>query len=602
MTRLLPAFTVFRSDFRLLRAGVGILILLAPALACGAPTPASVGADASHGKRVSKSATAQCSLAEVKRHYTQGKWDAVVKLTSPERIRGCGSKAPDLNYYRGLALAKLKRWAEAKAAFEQGRRARPGDKRFPIELAGIAFFQHRYGKAKRDLRAALRLDPHDAYADNFLATLYALDDNLPAALKYWNRIAKPQINSIQLPPHAPVRQLLLRRAFAFSPGSMLGLSEFRTSETRLDSLGVFERPEIRLTPAAGEAFDASFTGGLKPSLGGTKLEDALTLLRGAPYSTVYPEWINIRHRAMNFTSLLRWDPNKERVEASFSAPVRADPAWRARFRLDARRENWDLSHTFFAAATPVNAMQLEKIDGIAELQHVVSGRFRWTMGLDASGRTYRNVQWNSPSAARFFRNGFALEYTAAARALLLAVPEHRVTFEGIASAQLGKLFVRDSDPFAQGEAGIQARWFPRARGDDYEMTGRLRAGSTLGTVPFDDLFILGLERDNNLWLRAHIGTEDGKKGSAPLGSRYTLANWDDFKDVYQNGFVSVKLGPFFDTGSVTDPTHDFGSRQWLFDTGLELKVRVLGGATVELFFGKDLRTGRNTFYGLTSAQ
>lgn len=590
------------TGFPLKCAGAGILILLAAALVRSTSIAASVGAAAIDGKLAPNSAAAPCSVTGVKRLYADGNWNAVIELTSLERLQGCALHAPDLTYYRGLALAKLKRWAEAKAAFERGRHERPRDKRFPIELAGIAFLQHQNGEAKRDLHAALRIDPRDAYANNFVATLYALDNNLPAALKYWNRIGKPQIHAIDLPPHAAVDPLLLRRAFVFSPGSMLRLSEFRTTRALLDSLGVFTRPEMRLTPTGSEAFDASFTGGLKPGLGGTKLEDALTLLRGTPYSTVYPEWLNIHHRAINFTSLLRWDPNKERVEATFSEPVHANPAWRARFQLDARRENWNLAHTFFAAAAPVDQMQLEKIDGAAELLHAASGRFRWTMGVNASGRTYRNAHWNNASAARFFRNGFALEYTAAAQALLLAFPEHRLTFEGDASARLGKLFVRDSNPFAQGEAGIQAHLFPRARGDDYEMTGRLRAGTTLGTAPFDDLFILGLERDNDLWLRAHIGTEDGKKGSAPLGSRYTLANWDDFKNVYQNGFVSVELGPFFDAGNITDPTHHFGSREWLFDAGLELKVRVLGGATVELFFGKDLRTGHTAFYGLTSGE
>ena len=61
------------------------------------------------------------------------------------------------------------------------------------------------------------------------------------------------------------------------------------------------------------------------------------------------------------------------------------------------------------------------------------------------------------------------------------------------------------------------RWLPTARGDDYETLARVRAGKTFGDLPFDELFMLGLERDNDLWLRGHIGTRDGRKGSAPLG-------------------------------------------------------------------------------------
>jgi hypothetical protein len=57
--------------------------------------------------------------------------------------------------------------------------------------------------------------------------------------------------------------------------------------------------------------------------------------------------------------------------------------------------------------------------------------------------------------------------------------------------------------------------FPRAEGNDYEMQQQFRAGKTFGTVPFDELFLLGLERDNDLWMRGHIDTRDGRKGSAP---------------------------------------------------------------------------------------
>jgi len=41
----------------------------------------------------------------------------------------------------------------------------------------------------------------------------------------------------------------------------------------------------------------------------------------------------------------------------------------------------------------------------------------------------------------------------------------------------------------------------------------------------------------------------------------------------------------------------FGSRRWLWDTGAQCKVRVLGSVTVVLIYGRDLRGARNIFYG-----
>jgi hypothetical protein len=132
-------------------------------------------------------------------------------------------------------------------------------------------------------------------------------------------------------------------------------------------------------------------------------------------------------------------------------------------------------------------------------------------------------------------------------------------------------------------------------GDDYAMQGEIRSGKTFGSVPFDELFMLGMERDNDLWMRAHVGTRDGMKGSAPLGRNYFLSNWEIDKRVYHNGYFSFKLSPFLDTGKITDSLPGLGSERWLWDTGLQAKFRLMG-IGVTLIYGKDLRSGHNAFY------
>lgn len=534
------------------------------------------------------------ALEEIKRLYAAGRWAEVACLTPAS----AGDSA-EIDYYRGMALAKLKRWTLAHESFERGRRKAPKDKRFPTELAGVAFAEKKYDAAKRNLNRVLRLDPGDRYAVNFIATIYFLQGNLPAAVKYWNRVGMPRIQSVQTRPQPRIDPVLLDRAFAFSPGGVLKEGDLRTTDALLNSLSIFSSPQITLNPAASGGFDASFAPIERSALGGGWTADLVTLLRGAPYETLYPEWFNIHGSDVNFSSLLRWDPDKERVFASVSGPFDESPHWRYRVALDGRREYWNISNTFFASAAPVSDMQLEKVDGSAALEDVVNGRLHWDAGVDLSGRTYRNVHWSDPSAAQFFKNGLALELRSGLDGLLFDDPERRLTANGSISGQFGKLFDRGSGPFEQAETGLAIKWFPRAVGDDYAMSTQLRAGRSWGLVPFDDLFILGLERDNDLWLRAHIGTENGRKGSAPLGRNYVLVNWDDAKNIYHNAFFEVKLGPFLDAGKISDPTGDFGSRRWLVDTGLELKFKVLGSATVELFLGRDLRGGHTTFYGTT---
>jgi len=79
--------------------------------------------------------------------------------------------SPDSDFARGMELARLERWDEARRAFETGQIKAPRDKRFPLELAGVAFKEGRRPESKRLLRRALRLAPLDRSTLGFLATL-----------------------------------------------------------------------------------------------------------------------------------------------------------------------------------------------------------------------------------------------------------------------------------------------------------------------------------------------------------------------------------------------------------------------------------------------
>ena len=160
---------------------------------------------------------------------------------------------------------------------------------------------------------------------------------------------------------------------------------------------------------------------------------------------------------------------------------------------------------------------------------------------------------------------------------------------------MARLWSSNPQIFAKLQGGLGWRWFPQAQGSDYETLNLLRVGRTFGQAPFDELFMLGLERDTNLPMHAHIGTRDGRKGSAPLGRNYLLSNWETNKSLYANGIVSVQIGPLMDIGAISDPSTALGSHEWLFDTGVQAKLRIFGEG-ITLSWGRDLRTGNNAFY------
>ena len=532
-------------------------------------------------------------LSAAQSAFDAGKWQEAAKLA-----QGPGVQSPDLDFVCGLALAKLQNWSEARLALEVGHAKAPRQPRFLVELAGVDYRQKNFSSAKSHLRAALRLDSRDAYTREFLGTIYFLEGNLEAALKYWNPIEKPRLRSVAVQPPPRLLGTILQRAMDFNPPQVLTRDALLTTQQRLDNLGIYAQPRTELAPASDGNYDATLHLAERNGWGDSRLEGAIALLSGVPYATVYPELYNLGGRAMNVTSLLRWDSEKRRVYAAFTTPFRNDPSQRLQLYFDARNENWNLSDTFFGVGPALTDLNLRRIAGGFAFRSVVNGKWTWSTGIEISDRSFRNVNGlTSASEKPFFTDTTSFAYWLRADRSLLRIPERRLTLDSTAEARIGRAFAQDLGAFASARASLDAHWLPRANGDDYEMHTRLRIGGTLGRVTLDDLFQLGIERDNDLWLRGHAGTSDGRKGAAPLGRRYFLANWEQDKNIYANGIFTVKLGPFLDTGAIADSSGLFGSRQWLWDTGAQCKVRILGSVTVVLSYGRDLRGGRNVFYG-----
>jgi tetratricopeptide (TPR) repeat protein len=533
-------------------------------------------------------------ISAVQKAFDAGKWEEAARLA-----QGLTEQSAELDLFEGLALAKLQRWEEARHAFEAGRRKAPGDSRFLVELAGVSYKQHNFQHAKRNLRAALRSDPHDAYTLNFLGSIYFLEGNLEAALKYWNRIDKPRLRSVAVQPEPRLDRTLLDRAVGFNAPQVLTGEALLAAEARLDALGIYPQQRLELVPAQSENYDATIHLVERNGWGDSKLEGAIALFSGIPYATVYPEFYNLGHHAVNVTSLLRWDSEKRRAFASLSAPLFHDPAMRLQTYFDAGNENWNLTNTFFGAGVPLSDLNLRRFAAGAQFRHIVNGRWNWSTGMEVAHRSFRNLVPTSAAATPFFADGTSFASWLRTDASILRIPERRFTLDGSAEARLGRAFANGLGPFGTVRGSLQAHWLPRAKGDDYDMAVQLRAGDTQGHVPFDELFQLGIERDNDLWLRGHAGTFHGRKGAAPLGRRYFLANWEIDKNVYSNGLFRVKLGPFLDNGAIADPSGLVGSQRWLWDAGAQCKIRLLGGVTVVLTYGRDLRGGRNVFYATT---
>jgi len=530
-------------------------------------------------------------VSQIKQLYDAGNWDAVVRAVAPS-----SDEQPDLLLYRGLALAQLQRWEEAKAAFSAGREKVPGDPRFPIELAGIAYREKKFPDAKQGLRLALAMNPKDQYANNFLASIYFQEGNLEAALKYWNRTGKPKLDDLTFEPALRLRPLVVDRAFLFARGGEWTRDQYLTTQSRLRALDLYPGMFFELRAHNDGSFDLDFRAAERNGWGSTKWEGLVSLLRDLPYQAVDPEFYNLGRAGVNWVSTYRWDDEKRRVFSEVAAPVFENPSVRFRVYFDGRNENWNITNTFTPGSPALTRLNMEKAVVGAELRFIESGKWQWSAGADYSYRQFRNVFGIPALAAPFFADGSAIALRSSVQRWLIRFPERRFTVNSSGSGELGTFFRDPLGRYGRLEGTLTARWLPKARGDDYETQVSLRGGRTIGNVPFDELFTLGFDRDTPLWLRGHPGLQDGQKGNSPLGRNYALMNAETDKIIYRNGIFTLKAGPFLDTGKTYDPSGYFGSPKWLWDTGVQTKIRVLGGVQVVLGYGKDLRSGRNSFF------
>jgi len=111
------------------------------------------------------------------------------------------------------------------------------------------------------------------------------------------------------------------------------------------------------------------------------------------------------------------------------------------------------------------------------------------------------------------------------------------------------------------------------------MTGRLLSGAVAGTAPLDELFILGLDRDSRLWLRA-------TPRRIPTRS-FQLINADLLTNLHEIAFFKFRAGLFVDAGR---------AGRWLVDAGIQFHVIALGSFSVNVSFGKNLRTGESVWF------
>ncbi len=340
------------------------------------------------GRAQSESSDSQLT-DRAKQLFAEQRWQEIVTLA--ESLQ---HPSADFDFYYGTALAQLGRWTEAQQAFIAGARLQPDGQALSPGVGGVAFKQKQYVQAVRYLRLALRLDPNDSYANDFLGTVYFLQGNVEAALKYWNHVDKPRIAEVRTDPTPQVNAALLDRAFVFAPASTLRLPDLLTTEVRVRGLEIFPSYQFDLQAREDGKFDVVFRNRERDGWGQGKWEKLFLLFRELPFLTVTPEFYNLRNQAINFVSMYRWDAEKRRVSAELSGPFKANPKFR--YGLNRRPAQRKLGHPQLVSRPVAAVGQLESATGSCRARNSLrskaaagDGRLEWKSRIAISAAWFR---------------------------------------------------------------------------------------------------------------------------------------------------------------------------------------------------------------------
>jgi hypothetical protein len=425
-----------------------------------------------------------------------------------------------------------------------------------LEAASEAF---RAGDLQTAKRLVHQSDPaagSERVRNELLATAYFLEDNLEAAVKYWNRNDAPRVREVMTEPEVRVNPVFLDRTMGIARATVLQHRDLALAGKRLQAADAFSSFTLDLIPSPGsqsEEFDLRLRAAERPKW------SPWTLARGLAYETISTEFHNLGDRAIHAEASFRWDTNKKRVRTLVSGPL--SESIRYRFDAGLRREIWDV-----------------------EGQRLDVRRDELAAGLTGTP----NGAWGWSSGARLLRKGgsVSVRYEGSASADVLRIPERRINVSAGARGDFGRT-LSESSRIARGESGIQFQWRPRAVGEDYMLSTKAWVGRVWGDAEIDDLFALGLDRDTDFRLRGHRGVVRGKKGAGPIGKRYALWNTEFSKDLFAAPLLKTTLVPFVDIARA-------GSA--FVDVGVELRINVASMMVFTISASHDVRAHRTVFF------
>ena len=123
------------------------------------------------------------------------------------------------------------------------------------ELAGVRAVQKRWAEATELAQAAVDADRSDPGAWRLLGTSLFLQDDRRGALRAWNEVGEPRLDTLQIEGLVRTRAPVAERAARIKPGDRVTLGSVLHVERRLDAVPSISRAQVEYVPRPGGLAD-----------------------------------------------------------------------------------------------------------------------------------------------------------------------------------------------------------------------------------------------------------------------------------------------------------------------------------------------------------
>lgn len=124
----------------------------------------------------------------------------------------------------------------------------PESSRPTSELAGVRFAQRRFTEASALAERAVAIDRTDGYAWNVLASSRFVRDDLEGAIRAWNIIERPTVDSVAIEGLTRTRHAAFARMLPFEPNTRLTSDDFALAARRVRELPGITGSRLSFTP------------------------------------------------------------------------------------------------------------------------------------------------------------------------------------------------------------------------------------------------------------------------------------------------------------------------------------------------------------------